>query len=78
MEFLDQLLGWLATASGLSSSLAVLLEVVFRFIPSEKPLSIAHLVSALVRKVSDVLEGLANLLDDILPQKLASPPPEEK
>jgi recombinational DNA repair protein (RecF pathway) len=71
MEFLDAVLAFLTNLSPtVVAGAALVLELVLRLFPSEKPKSILHLVSSGIRKVSDVLEGVANLLDKVLPQKL--------
>jgi len=70
MEFLDQILAFLGSAVGASASIAFVLEFVLRLIPSQKPLSILHLVGAGVKKVGAILIKLGELLDKVLPQKL--------
>ena len=70
MEFLDKVLAFVLSASGMSATVAVVIEFVLRLIPSEKPISILHVVAGFVRKLGDVSLAAASLLDKILPQKL--------
>lgn len=71
MEVLDQVLAFLASVSGPALVIiAGVVEFALRFVKSEKPLSILHLVAAGARKVAKILESIANLLDKVLPQKL--------
>ena len=67
---LDQALSIVHSASGQAGILAIALEMGLRLVKSEKPLSIAHLIAASLHKIADLSAGLANLLDQILPQNL--------
>jgi hypothetical protein len=70
MEFLDQVLGWIASASGASVAIALVLEFAFRLIPSDKPKSILYLVGAVSKKLGEIFTAIGNLSDKVLPQKL--------
>jgi hypothetical protein len=48
----------------------LVLEMAMRLIKSEKPLSFAHAVSAIIHKIGDLCAGIANFLDKVLPQNL--------
>jgi|GEM_PF-4383217 len=67
---LDQINSIIHSASGQAGIIAIVLEAGLRLIKSEKPLSIAHLISATLAKIADICAGLANLLDKVLPQNL--------
>lgn len=58
----------LSSAVGASATIAVVLEFAFRLIPSEKPLSILHVVGKMSRAVGQILVKIADLSDKILPQ----------
>lgn len=74
MEFLNHLWSVIPDVSAPWLVGAALgLEFVFRLSPTQKPLSIAHVVGAVVRKSGEILVKLADLLDKLLPQKLKSP-----
>lgn len=70
MEFLDMILGFLNSAMAQYAVIAMVVEFILRLIPSEKPLSIAHLVGDFAKKIGNVLLMFGDLLDKILPQKL--------
>ena len=70
MAFLDSILALITSAACMSATLAVVLEFVLRLIPSEKPMSIAHLVGAFIKKLGEVCVAVGGLLDRVLPQKL--------
>ena len=53
-----------------SSIIAVVLEFIFRLIPSKKPVSIAWLIRDGIEIVAKILGSVAELLDKILPQRL--------
>ena len=69
---IESKLGSIEAASG---GLALILEFVLRLVPSEKPLSFAHLGVKFLRGVCRVAEKTADLLDKLLPQNVKS---EEK
>ena len=60
----------LASAEGASVTIALVLDFAFRMIPSEKPLSIFHLVAKVAGKIGQFLVKFAELADKVLPQKL--------
>lgn len=72
MEFLNNLLNQLSGLLSLPvlSSIAIGIEILFRFIPSEKPKSILYLISDGVKIVAKLFEGVGLLLDKVLPQRL--------
>lgn len=67
---LMSVLEFLNSMSGAAATIAVVLEFVFRMIPTKKPLSICHVISKVMRMVGDILLTVATLLDKILPQKV--------
>lgn len=67
--WVDKIMAALASAEGASATIAVVVEFILRVVPSKKPMSIAHAVSAAVRTVARVAEKLADVLDKVLPQK---------
>ena len=70
-DVLDKIIAALTGISGpVLVGAAAVIELVFRLLKTDKPLSIAHVVAASARKVSDALEILANILDKILPQRI--------
>jgi hypothetical protein len=70
MEFLDKAMALLGSAQGASVSIALVLELILRLIPTQKPLSILHLIGEGSKKIGNLLLGIGNLLDKVLPQKL--------
>ena len=70
MEFLDKIVALLNSAQGQSVVIAMVLEFALRLIPSEKPLSIAHVIANAAKKIGNILVSIGNLLDKVLPQNL--------
>lgn len=66
----EQIIKFISSAEGASLTIAMVLEFVFRMIPSQKPLSIIYGVAVVIKKSGEVLTKLGNLLDKILPQKI--------
>lgn len=73
MEYLNQALELLKSAEGASVAIALVLEFVLRLIKSEKPLGILRMIAAAGHLLAKVIEAAADLLDKVLPQKLAEP-----
>ena len=69
-NILNQVINFLSNALGSSATIAVVLEFVFRMLPTEKPLSTLHVISKSIRLIADVLLKIAELSDKVLPQKL--------
>lgn len=53
-----------------SAIVGVAVEFSLRLTKSEKPLSILHTISFVIKKSGEILGGIANFMDKILPQKL--------
>lgn len=48
---------------------AIIAEMIFRLIKTDKPLSIAHLIASTLHKIGNISEVIASFLDKILPQR---------
>lgn len=72
--FLDQVMKWLTSAHGASTTVAVIVELLFRVIPSKKPLSILRMVAGLAKLVGEILIKFSDLSDKVLPQKIEERP----
>jgi hypothetical protein len=75
MEVLDSVLKVLASAEGAALTIAVVLEFVFRLVPSKKPLSMLYAGAALLHVLAEIMEKCSllarragALLDKVLPQ----------
>lgn len=73
MEMLDKILAFIMSANGAAATVAVVLEFALRMLPSEKPLSIAHLIALGLKKCGAVMTAAADLMDRVLPQKVLPP-----
>ena len=73
MEFLEKALELLTSAEGMTATIAVVLEVVLRLFKSEKPRSILIFVGGAAIKVGAILVKLGDLLDKVVPQRIAAP-----
>ena len=70
MEIINKITEFLSTIQGASVSIGLILEFIFRLIPSKKPLSIMHVVAKFAHIVSALLEKFADILDKVLPQNI--------
>lgn len=70
VSFLDKLTSLILSWQGLTTSLAVVSELVFRLIPTQAPLSWAWILSGAMHSTSKLLEAAAEFMDKILPQNL--------
>lgn len=68
MQILDQIAAILNSVWGSAATIAVVLEFIFRMIPTQKPLSILHVIGAVAKKLGEILIQLGDLLDKVLPQ----------
>lgn len=69
-ELFEKIMAFLSSAEGASATIAIVLDFVWRLIPSEKPKSVLHMVAFVAKKLSEVLAKVAEFLDKVLPQKL--------
>ena len=67
---LDQILHAVTSIQGQTTIAAIIVEAGLHMIKSDKPLGIAHAIAAGAHKVADIVAGIANFLDKILPQNL--------
>lgn len=68
MEWINDVLEALKSVEGMSATLVVVLEFVFRLLPTKKPLSVLHVVAKAVNGLALILGKLGALLDKVLPQ----------
>ena len=68
MEWINDVMNALLSVEGMSATIAVVLEFVLRLLPTKKPLSIAHVVAAVVKGLAKILTKIAEILDSVLPQ----------
>lgn len=69
-ELFEKVLAFLSSAEGASATIAIVLDFVWRLVPSEKPKSVLHMISYVAKKLSEVLAKVAEFLDKVLPQKI--------
>lgn len=69
-EIFNKAFEFLASVQGASVTIALVLDFAFRMIPSEKPLSVLHIVAKVAKKLGEFLVKFAELADKILPQKI--------
>jgi hypothetical protein len=63
-------LEFLSSVEGSALSISLVLELVFRLIPSKKPLSVLYVVASGLKKSGELFIKLGHLLDKVLPQKI--------
>lgn len=66
----EQVMKFLSSVEGASLTVAVVIEFVFRVVPSQKPLSILYVVASGAKKLGEALIKVGQILDKVLPQKL--------
>jgi hypothetical protein len=69
-ELLAKILELLSSVEGASATVAIVLEFVFRMIPTKKPLGLLHMIASSAKLLGEALLKLAALLDKVLPQKI--------
>jgi hypothetical protein len=69
-DLFSKALEFLASVEGSALSIALVLEFVFRLIPSKKPLSILFFIASFLQKLGHFFIKVGEFLDKVLPQKL--------
>jgi len=69
-ELFAKILELLSSVEGASVTVAIVLDFVFRMIPSKKPLGVLHMIASSAKLLGQALLKLAALLDKVLPQKI--------
>lgn len=69
-EIFSKVMEFLSSAEGSSMTIALVLDFVFRMVPTKKPLSVLHLVAKGAGMVGSALVKVAELADKVLPQKV--------
>ncbi len=69
-ELFNKAMEFLASAEGASVTIAIVMDVVFRMVPSKKPLSVLHMIAKGAGLVGKVLVKFAEVSDKVFPQKL--------
>lgn len=77
MEFLDKIVGFIASAEGMVTTIAVITEFIFRLFPSKKPLGILQVIAKVLHVVADIISRIAKFLDKVLPQNVIEESKEE-
>ena len=69
--WLDKINGYIPSGGWTVTDLAIAVESILRLVKTEKPLSIIHLIASILKKVGEIFQKLAELLDKIFPQRLS-------
>lgn len=69
-EIITKALELLSSAEGASVTIAIVLEVVFRLFPSEKPKSVILLIASVAKGIGEVLIKFSDLVNKVIPQNL--------
>jgi cation transporter-like permease len=75
MQWLTTLTGYLTsfTASQLASSIAVIAEIAFRVIPTQKPLSIIYLAEGVCTGLASFFSAVNAAMNKVIPQNVTAP-----
>jgi hypothetical protein len=68
MEWITNILNALGSVEGMSATLIVVSEFVFRLLPTKKPLSVLSVVAKVFNGLGAIFSKAGSLLDKILPQ----------
>lgn len=68
-----KILELVGSVEGQAAIISICLEFVLRIIPSQKPLSILYIAAAALKGAGAVLSKAGQVLDKVLPQKIAEP-----
>lgn len=66
LSVIDQIKGWLDLSPTIIVGIGVVVELILRVIPTDKPKSLLLLAANILHGVSAILEKLASLLDQVL------------
>lgn len=69
-EIMMKIMEFLKSIEGSSMTIAIVLELAFRLIPSQKPLSILYVIASALKKCGEVCIKAGQIMDKVLPQKL--------
>jgi hypothetical protein len=78
LPVLDKVSSGLSLNDSMLTLLAGVVGMIFRVLPTKKPLSIAYFVAAVLHQLGGLFEKLGALGDKILPQNIAPAQPEQK
>jgi hypothetical protein len=71
MEFIDKIIQFMSEDMMMQAGVvSMVLEMLFRFIKTERPLSIMYVVKGVFSKLSEVFDIMAKFMDKVLPQRL--------
>jgi hypothetical protein len=69
-HFFEKALSLVSSAEGAAITIALILDFVFRLIPSEKPKSVIYMVAKGIKMSGELLTKLGSFLDKVLGQKI--------
>lgn len=70
MDIIAKIMEVLTSAEGATVTIAVVLDFVFRLVPTKKPLGVLQLVGKIASGAGEVLVKFGNLLNKVLPQNI--------
>lgn len=74
MDLLQKILSGIPSLdSPIVATLVIVCEFLFRLIPTQKPLSILHIASSVLKVCGSILTKVGELADKVLPQNVKPP-----
>lgn len=70
VEIIEKISGYISSFEGSVLTLSIIAEMIFRFFPSQKPLSILRGIASIMGEIGKLLVKLSDVMDKVLPQKL--------
>ena len=65
-EIIAKALQLLSSAEGASVTIAIVLEVVFRLFPSEKPQGVILMIASIIKGIGEILIKLSSLINKVI------------
>jgi hypothetical protein len=69
-EILEKITDFVTSFEGSILTISIIVEMAFRFFPSDKPLGILRMIASLMGKTGKLLIKISDLMDKVLPQKM--------
>lgn len=73
-DWIDKIMALIPTDATVLAGFAALIEILFRYIPSEKPMSLFYAIAEFCRHMAQLMVAVAQFLDKVIGQKVPQKP----
>jgi hypothetical protein len=73
-DWIDKIMALIPTDATVLAGIAALIEILFRYIPSEKPMSLFYAIAEFCRHMAQLMVAVAQFLDKVIGQKVPQKP----